>query len=203
MTAGVRVALDRVAAAAAVAGLRPAEVEIAALDGSVWVNFTLLGVEAAEWHARYADRRELYTPYVRERLEEAAATTALAHRAAAREVPRLRAAIDRALDDVDALLLPGVPFPAPVAGTETVDVGGVSEARDVGLCRTTAFANVTGHPVLAVPAGFENGLPVGVQLVGRRGGDLRLLALGRLIGGQLDVPTLAPMARQRASGAPS
>jgi amidase len=38
--------------------------------------------------------------------------------------------------------------------------------------------NVTGQPACSVPAGFDDdGLPVGVQLVARRGGDATLLAL--------------------------
>ncbi len=42
--------------------------------------------------------------------------------------------------------------------------------------------NLTGHPALAVPAGFTRaGLPVGVQLVGRLYSDVDLLRLARVI----------------------
>ena len=59
------------------------------------------------------------------------------------------------------------------------------------MCRNTAVANLTGHPVLALPVGFEDGLPVGVQLVGRRGGDADLLALGELFADEISVATVA------------
>lgn len=42
----------------------------------------------------------------------------------------------------------------------------------------TPWANLTGQPAIAVPAGFTAaGLPVGVQLVGRARTDAELLSL--------------------------
>jgi amidase len=42
----------------------------------------------------------------------------------------------------------------------------------------TAIWNITGHPAASVPSGFaDDGLPVAVQLVGRRNDETTLLAL--------------------------
>jgi amidase len=42
--------------------------------------------------------------------------------------------------------------------------------------------NLTGHPAVALPVGFDrHGLPIGVQLVGARWSDVRLLAIARAI----------------------
>jgi len=42
--------------------------------------------------------------------------------------------------------------------------------------------NLTGHPAVALPAALSaDGLPIGVQLVGRRWGDERLLATAQAI----------------------
>jgi aspartyl-tRNA(Asn)/glutamyl-tRNA(Gln) amidotransferase subunit A len=43
--------------------------------------------------------------------------------------------------------------------------------------RTIAF-NLTGQPALSLPAGFENGLPLGLQLVGRHGDEDIICAVG-------------------------
>ena len=44
----------------------------------------------------------------------------------------------------------------------------------------TAAFNASGNPGLTLPV-LVNGRPVGVQLVGKRGEDGRLLALGRMV----------------------
>jgi amidase len=81
-------------------------------------------------------------------------------------------------DDVDVLLTPAAadgPYRAGVVGrwgTPTYVARGAER-----LAWMPAW-NVTGQPGAAVPAGFDDdGLPVGVQLVGRHGEDALLLSL--------------------------
>jgi aspartyl-tRNA(Asn)/glutamyl-tRNA(Gln) amidotransferase subunit A len=84
-----------------------------------------------------------------------------------------RAAINASLfADVDAIVLPTLTAPAP-----TVD-----EARASGPMAVSAdntfFCNYYGLPAISVPCGVsKNGLPLGVQFVGPRGGDADVLAL--------------------------
>lgn len=87
------------------------------------------------------------------------------------------------LQDVDAVIYPGAPVVAPPAELEWVpEIDGTVFDRyfrwQLVACRLT----VTGHPVLATPAGFiDGGLPVGMQLVGASRRDDRLLAIGAAV----------------------
>jgi aspartyl-tRNA(Asn)/glutamyl-tRNA(Gln) amidotransferase subunit A len=51
----------------------------------------------------------------------------------------------------------------------------------------TSFANLAGCPAVSMPMGtLPNGLPIGMQLIGARGSDLRLLELAAVWSATLD-----------------
>jgi Asp-tRNA(Asn)/Glu-tRNA(Gln) amidotransferase A subunit family amidase len=86
----------------------------------------------------------------------------------------LTAAIDESLAGVDVLAGPTVGFQAP----EEDPPFGVGE--DSGEGRFTGPYNLTGHPALSLPVPVD-GLPAGLQLAGRRGGDWPLLQVAAAI----------------------
>jgi amidase len=91
------------------------------------------------------------------------------------------AAWEAFFEDVDVLLLPPAMTPAfPHAeqyGTIDVDGRAVSYLEHG---QQLVFANLAGLPALAAPAGLDpHGLPTGVQLVGPRWSDERLITIAR------------------------
>ena len=81
------------------------------------------------------------------------------------------------LERYDYLLLPvNQVLPFPVAEPYPTEINGVRLANYIEWMKTCYAITVTSHPAISVPAGFaENGLPVGLQIVGRYRDDFGVL----------------------------
>ncbi len=84
-------------------------------------------------------------------------------------------AIDRYFDRHDLLLTPQMPLPALDVGRDHLP--GQSSWFD--WSPFTYPFNFSGHPAASVPCGFVDGLPVGLQIVGRRYSDDLVLRASR------------------------
>ena len=85
----------------------------------------------------------------------------------------------RLLDDVDLLATPTVPFVATPIGQDWVDLEGGREPLMSALLRYATIASCIGTPAVSLPCGFVDGLPAGLQLVGRPFAESLLLDVGR------------------------
>ena len=83
-------------------------------------------------------------------------------------------------ESFEALVCPTMALPAPEVGREDSDFDREDESgRFHGLDMTCPFNNVAPCPALSVPSGFtRNGLPTGLQIVGRRHDDRGVLEIG-------------------------
>lgn len=95
---------------------------------------------------------------------------------------RAAAALLGLLLEHDVLVLPTVPVTAPRTGESHVDVGDTRGVPiELALTRLTSVFNVAGLPAVSVSAGEHDGLPVGVQVVGRPGADRTAAAVAAVI----------------------
>jgi amidase len=98
--------------------------------------------------------------------------------------------------DVDAWITPVAPMPAfrhCAAGTD-LPVNGRDVPYAAPFAHHLCATALTGHPVVTLPAGFSSGgLPIGVQVHGRRGTDLDLLATAATLDAVHDVAMGRPL----------
>ncbi|MCA0042482.1 amidase [Celeribacter litoreus] len=114
------------------------------------------------------------TQTTRDFLTEKALVDAPAYDAALAALPKVRAALAEAMADVDVLLAPSAPGVAPEGFAST------------GAPAFNTPWTLLHMPALNVPAIFKDGLPVGVQVIGRVGEDARTLQAARFVEAALD-----------------
>ena len=174
---------------AAAAALSGKGVDVTEVDGSgiddapaVWNDYAYSQFAAA--HGRLLGRRGLLGEPTAAALEHGAnlgGEGRLQARVRAQEIAAWFA--DR-LRDVDLLLAPSTPFPAPPATADRVTVreGETMGVHGGAVSVLTRPVNLAGLPAVAAPAGFSgDGLPLGLQLIAGRGRESLLLAAAGML----------------------
>ena len=139
---------------------------------SVMAMFALEGEVALE--ARLGDRPRVFSPEVTRLRAAMRVPDAAGWVAAQRDRQLVCRDYAAAFAEVDALLLPTVPFAAPRIDSD--------ETRLAALCTAyTGAANLAGLPAVALPAGTSGGLPIGVQIVAPGGRDGLALRIARAL----------------------
>ena len=88
------------------------------------------------------------------------------------------------LDDYDAWLMPVMPDAAFIRQPQTqpLRIDGVDHPYFFAGCSYNFLANLTGQPSIVLPCGFsKEGLPIGLQLTGKRWDDARLLGVAKVL----------------------
>jgi aspartyl-tRNA(Asn)/glutamyl-tRNA(Gln) amidotransferase subunit A len=154
----------------------------------------ILWAELAAWHGRFADRRDLYRPALREWVEQGEGREDSAMDLAAAHYRRAESTAAwndwLAENRIAAIVEPTIPVVAWKRGDGYDEAG-----SDAELISLTHYWDWTGFPAVALPAGLgsRSGLPVGVSLIGATGSDWELLGRGIALQAELGVPE-APVA---------
>jgi aspartyl-tRNA(Asn)/glutamyl-tRNA(Gln) amidotransferase subunit A len=159
------------------AGADLVEVQLPDLTEVRAAMWTMVRAEAAEYHRPYLrSKADLYHPTVRTLLEGGEFIPATEYVHAQRVRSKVIADVRSALAGVDALLLPAVAMAAYPIGQQMVDLDGEQESVLLAMTRYTPLFNLTGHPALVLPCGFNQaGMPIGLQIVGRMFDDAMVL----------------------------
>ena len=150
--------------------------EMHEIELAVPTDRTLQAAESYAYHAESVARSpELYQPETLRRIrtgEKVSSPEVEEHR---RELKRMHSEIDQVLADIDVIVTPTTPIPAP-ALAELKQNPDLLRPRELTLLRNTRPFNVWGLPAIGVPCGFTgSGLPIGLQIVGPHWSESRVL----------------------------
>jgi len=128
---------------------------------------TLQAAESYAYHSEsMANSPELYQPETLRRLLTGGKVTAAQYIERRRELEWARRNIRNVFADVDLLLTPTTPLPAPSIAELKTNAEALRPA-ELKLLRNTRPFNVWGLPTISLPCGFtQSGLPIGLQIAG-------------------------------------
>jgi len=151
-------------------GEAASEIELGpSFERAVELHRIVMEVEMAHnLYRDYEQGADKLSPVLRKLIERGRAYPAIAYTRAVAGAAPLNGMLDPAFDEYDALLTPAAPGEAP---------RGLDSTGNPVFCTIWTYL---GTPAVTLPLLHgENGMPIGVQLVGRRGNDARLLRTAR------------------------
>jgi len=142
-----------------------AEVKEIRLD--VPTDRTLQAAESYAYHAaNVAKNPELYQAETLRRIRNGENVSAAEYIARRRELDEARRGIGNVFAEVDLLVTPATPMPAPLIAELKANPEALRPA-ELKLLHNTRPFNVWGLPSISVPCGFtQSGLPIGLQIAG-------------------------------------
>ena len=188
---------DQIAAIDALAGDTPI-FEMSDITRARSAAFLMTAYEGGALHrAALAEQAMAFDPAVRDRLIAGALLPRALYAEACAFREAFHAAIDAQIANYDVLLAPATPCVAPRIDEPWILIDGLRVPARADLGIHTQPISFAGLPSLAVPLRRRTGaLPIGLQLIGRRGGEAALLrAAARweaqgLIGGTAPAPAI-------------
>lgn len=151
-------------------GERVVDLDLPSITGEAlaWHRTIMEAEMAANLDAEWTRGRDKLSASLRAQLERGRAVLALDHQQAMARIPIINEGFEEIFERCDAILTPAAPGTAPK---------GLEATGDPSFCSLWTLA---GMPAISLPLmQGENGLPIGVQLVGPRGADARLLRTAR------------------------
>jgi aspartyl-tRNA(Asn)/glutamyl-tRNA(Gln) amidotransferase subunit A len=128
---------------------------------------TLQAAESYAYHAEnVAAHADLYQPETLRRIRSGEKVTAAEYIQRRRELEAARRGIAHVFAEVDVLVTPTMPMPAPAIAELKANPDALRPV-ELRLLRNTRPFNVWGLPAISVPCGFtKSGLPIGLQIAG-------------------------------------
>ena len=145
------------------------------------VEFVIVGTDAQKTTAPHLrDHAREIAPDTRMILQLGAGLRASDREKADKVRTGMRRELDALLEKYDVLAGPAIGCFAPELNPGAEKYGELDTAKIAQLAAVTFVTNLTGHPCCVVPC-VRDGLPMGMQIIGRHGDEARVLAAARKV----------------------
>ncbi|MEQ8277199.1 MAG: amidase [Deltaproteobacteria bacterium] len=158
------------------AGAKRVDVDVPHLDLIRVAHAITILSEMATSMDDHAEHHGELAPHVRVNLAVARRFTSADYVRAQRVRNRAMAALDEVFEEIDLLVTPSTAITAPPIPVTDPKMAWSDLSTVTELMRYAFLQNLTGHPAISVPAGYDGaGLPIGLQLTGRHWEEALLL----------------------------
>lgn len=175
----VKSAFDTAAATLSDLGMERVDIHLPSAEAAPWAFMFICMAEAAAAHETLlAERRDLYGADVRKLVQAGQLLLAKDYIRAQRARMKIYQDFRNALRQCDVIVVPAAPAIASVRRTEIeapVFIEGVYEPDFWAFIRLTIPMSVAGIPAVSIPCGFDDGLPIGLQIGARPFDEATLL----------------------------
>lgn len=153
------------------------EINVADVDLSKWVKvFQIIqGFEVWESYGGFINKyKPRLSPGPKARLKEASEITMSAYRSAKEEMKKIEKQIEKLLSDDTVILLPTASSIAPLKSESLEVINHYRKQSSKLLC----ISPLSGTPQLTLPMSKQEGVPLGISLIGPKHSDRALIDLG-------------------------
>lgn len=176
-------------------GAEVEEIAMPSIHGNISAQLTIESCEPSTYHQEWLRARpQDYGEDVRTLLEMGEMYLATHYLQAQRYRSVLRKEFLAGFKQVDVFVTPTLPFTAtPCGATEVVIENDRKEDMLSAIMQFTGVPSLAGLPALSLPVGFDpDGMPVGMQIIGRPFDEGTLFRIGHAYQGETDWHTRAP-----------
>jgi aspartyl-tRNA(Asn)/glutamyl-tRNA(Gln) amidotransferase subunit A len=152
--------------------------DLVEIEIDVPTDRTLQAAESYAYHCEFVSKNpELYQPETLRRIRTGEGISAERKEQTSLELKQVRSEIGKVFEDVDFLVTPTTPIPAPTIADLKRDPDALRPC-ELLLLRNTRPANVWGLPAISIPCGYTTaGLPIGLQIIGPHWREDKVLQL--------------------------
>ena len=156
------------------------EIEILAANDIALTALLIQKAEAYAYHREFVTKSpDLYQPETLKRIRAGAEISSAEYIDARRQLDRYRRSASKIFDAVDLVVTATMPVP-PLTISELLADPDHLRAKEVLSSPNTRPFNLLGLPAVSIPCGFTGkGLPIGMQIIGRRDDEATVLRLAR------------------------